>query len=264
MSLGHRSDCLVRQRMDSSAVGFSAPPLEHAGQRPSLRHVPAAKSPDRSWPRVGDDIAPDCPDRARAASRPPVQIAKARDRQIRIPCRSGMCARYRPLAKRVEKAATTAVMPTRPRPTQSRSQQNERLPTVRAVRRRRLFTRHDVWPGSFYELAIELGPRSDETACRCLGRVVAAPSPRGSLPRPHARAVGAGNRLAVACGVQRCGDAPLGGSHAPRWSPGRRGQRCSQGGRKRDRLARPLHPARCARDDLRHRVSLRQELVRVG
>jgi hypothetical protein len=82
MSLGHPSDCLVRQRMDSSAVGFSAPPLEHAGQRPSLRHVPAAKSPDRSWPRVGDDIAPDCPDRARAASRRPVQIAKARDRQI--------------------------------------------------------------------------------------------------------------------------------------------------------------------------------------
>jgi hypothetical protein len=28
--------------------------------------------------------------------------------------------------------------------------------------RRRLFTRHDVWLGSFYELAIELGPRSDE------------------------------------------------------------------------------------------------------
>jgi hypothetical protein len=30
------------------------------------------------------------------------------------------------------------------------------------VRGRRLFTRQDVWLGSFYELAIELGPRSDE------------------------------------------------------------------------------------------------------
>lgn len=30
------------------------------------------------------------------------------------------------------------------------------------MRRRRLFTSKDVWGGSFYELAIELGPRSDE------------------------------------------------------------------------------------------------------
>jgi hypothetical protein len=77
-------------------------------------------------------------------------------------------------------------MPTRPRPTQSRPQQNERLPTVRAVRRRRLFTRHDVWLGSFYELAIELGPRSDERLAAASAALWRHPALEGPY-RDHTR-----------------------------------------------------------------------------
>ena len=52
--------------------------------------------------------------------------------------------------------------------------------------RRRLFTRNDVWLGSFYELAIELGPRSDErlaAASKALWRHPALDGPYGDRGR---------------------------------------------------------------------------------
>jgi hypothetical protein len=54
------------------------------------------------------------------------------------------------------------------------------------VRRRRLFTRHDVWLGSFYELAIELGPRSDERLAAASAALWRHPALEGPY-RDHTR-----------------------------------------------------------------------------